>query len=393
MDNLFDLSNSTVLATSTEKLYLGVWALDNTDTYQLIDEIDEIESLLTVYKYVKVSTCTLTVPYTPKVSQCLNVRNMLTIHSPQTLGVENTECFIITNKQLSETNGTVTLQISGKNPLFWLQKRRALTTNDGYSNTSAEVIAKDYVLNNCSTGATSERQYANLTVQPIQRFGDNITFVNTQQYPTIFDICQTVLNSQNLGQNITFNLITKQFQYNVIQGVDRSQNQTTNPPVVFTPELNNLQSQSYTHSINNFANVVYVYAQIDSINEVSVIGSGTGFDRYETATSGTLNSGSDVKLTLDNYEDVFELIGENTLITQAETKNVIGTVKLDSDCQLNINFNIGDTVTYSNLEWGVSENVMINELRLQYSSDGFIAQASLGYPLPTLEDKLGVTLS
>lgn len=391
MANIMDLNSP--FATSTNKLYLAVWNLNNANKYELIGQIDEIESLLIVYKYVSVSTFTLTVPYTPQVSSYLQVNNMLTIHSPETLGVENTEPFIITTKKLEESNGVVTLQVSGKNPLFWLTKRQCLLPNYGFTDTTPEVIAKTYVANNCAQYAPTQRQYPNLTTAPVQGLGDPITFTNTEDYPTILDVCETVLNARNLGQNVTFNLSTQTFQYNVFEGADRTINQSQNSAVVFSPNLNNLQSQSYTHSISNFANVVYVYGQIGDTTETVIVGEASGFNRYETSTSGTLEQGSAVTLTKNNYKEVFSVIGENTLVTQAETKNLIGTIQLSSDFQLNIDFSLGDSVTYLNNEWGIQENVMIRELRLQYSTNGFIAQASLGYPLPTLEDKLGVTLS
>lgn len=391
MANIMDLNSP--FATSTNKLYLAVWNLNNANKYELIGQIDEIESLLIVYKYVSVSTFTLTVPYTPQVSSYLQVNNMLTIHSPETLGVENTEPFIITTKKLEESNGVVTLQVSGKNPLFWLSNRLCLLPNYGFTDTTPEVIAKTYVANNCAQYAPTQRQYPNLTTAPVQGLGAPITFTNTEDYPTILDVCETVLNARNLGQNVTFNLSTQTFQYNVFAGADRTINQSQNSAVVFSPNLNNLQSQSYTHSISNFANVVYVYGQIGDTTETVIVGEASGFNRYETSTSGTLEQGSAVTLTKNNYKEVFSVIGENTLVTQAETKNLIGTIQLSSDFQLNIDFSLGDSVTYLNNEWGIQENVMIRELRLQYSTNGFIAQASLGYPLPTLEDKLGVTLS
>lgn len=391
MANIMDLNSP--FATSTNKLYLAVWNLNNDNKYELIGQIDEIESLLIVYKYVSISTFTLTVPYTPEVSSYLQVDNMLTIHSPETLGVENTESFIITTKKLEESNGVVTLQVSGKNPLFWLSNRLCLLPNYGFTDTTPEVIAKTYVANNCAQYAPTQRQYPNLTTAPVQGLGAPITFTNTEDYPTILEVCETVLNARNLGQNVTFNLSTQTFQYNVFGGADRTINQSQNSAVVFSPNLNNLQSQSYTHSISNFANVVYVYGQIGDTTETVIVGEASGFNRYETSTSGTLEQGSAVTLTKNNYKEVFTVIGENTLVTQAETKNLIGTIQLSSDFQLNIDFSLGDSVTYLNNEWGIQENVMIRELRLQYSTNGFIAQASLGYPLPTLEDKLGVTLS
>lgn len=391
MANIMDLNSP--FATSTNKLYLAVWNLNNDNKYELIGQIDEIESLLIVYKYVSVSTFTLTVPYTPEVSSYLQVDNMITIHSPETLGVENTESFIITTKKLEESNGVVTLQVSGKNPLFWLSNRLCLLPNYGFTDTTPEVIAKTYVANNCAQYAPTQRQYPNLTTAPVQGLGTPITFTNTEDYPTILEVCETVLNARNLGQNVTFNLSTQTFQYNVFNGADRTINQSQNSAVVFSPNLNNLQSQSYTHSISNFANVVYVYGQIGDTTETVIVGEASGFNRYETSTSGTLEQGSTVTLTKNNYKEVFSVIGENTLVTQAETKNLIGTIQLSSDFQLNIDFSLGDSVTYLNNQWGIQENVMIRELRLQYSTNGFIAQASLGYPLPTLEDKLGVTLS
>ena len=391
MANIMDLNSP--FATSTNKLYLAIWNLNNDNKYELIGQIDEIESLLIVYKYVSVSTFTLTVPYTPEVSSYLQVDNMLTIHSPETLGVENTESFIITTKKLEESNGVVTLQVWGKNPLFWLSNRLCLLPNYGFTDTTPEVIAKTYVANNCAQYAPTQRQYPNLTTAPVQGLGTPITFTNTEDYPTILEVCETVLNARNLGQNVTFNLSTQTFQYNVFNGTDRTINQSQNSAVVFSPNLNNLQSQSYTHSISNFANVVYVYGQIGDTTETVIVGEASGFNRYETSTSGTLEQGSAVTLTKNNYKEVFSVIGENTLVTQAETKNLIGTIQLSSDFQLNIDFSLGDSVTYLNNQWGIQENVMIRELRLQYSTNGFIAQASLGYPLPTLEDKLGVTLS
>lgn len=391
MANIMDLNSP--FATSTNKLYLAVWNLNNDNKYELIGQIDEIESLLIVYKYVSISTFTLTVPYTPEVSSYLQVDNMLTIHSPETLGVENTESFIITTKKLEESNGVVTLQVSGKNPLFWLSNHLCLLPNYGFTDTTPEVIAKTYVANNCAQYAPTQRQYPNLTTAPVQGLGAPITFTNTEDYPTILEVCETVLNARNLGQNVTFNLSTQTFQYNVFGGADRTINQSQNSAVVFSPNLNNLQSQSYTHSISNFANVVYVYGQIGDTTETVIVGEASGFNRYETSTSGTLEQGSTVTLTKNNYKEVFTVIGENTLVTQAETKNLIGTIQLSSDFQLNIDFSLGDSVTYLNNQWGIQENVMIRELRLQYSTNGFIAQASLGYPLPTLEDKLGVTLS
>lgn len=391
MANIMDLNSP--FATSTNKLYLAVWNWNNNNKYELIGQIDEIESLLIVYKYVSVSTFTLTVPYTPKVSSYLQVNNMLTVHSPEMLGVENTESFIITTKKLEESNGVVTLQVSGKNPLFWLSNRLCLLPNYGFTDTTPEVIAKTYVANNCAQYAPTQRQYPNLTTAPVQGLGAPITFTNTEDYPTILEVCETVLNARNLGQNVTFNLSTQTFQYNVFNGADRTINQSQNSAVVFSPNLNNLQSQSYTHSISNFANVVYVYGQIGDTTETVIVGEASGFNRYETSTSGTLEQGSTVTLTKNNYKEVFTVIGENTLVTQAETKNLIGTIQLSSDFQLNIDFSLGDSVTYLNNQWGIQENVMIRELRLQYSTNGFIAQASLGYPLPTLEDKLGVTLS
>ena len=359
MANIMDLNSP--FATATNKLYLAVWNLNNDNKYELIGQIDEIESLLIVYKYVSISTFTLTVPYTPEVSSYLQVDNMLTIHSPETLGVENTESFIITTKKLEESNGVVTLQVSGKNPLFWLSNRLCLLPNYGFTDTTPEVIAKTYVANNCAQYAPTQRQYPNLTTAPVQGLGAPITFTNTEDYPTILEVCETVLNARNLGQNVTFNLSTQTFQYNVFGGADRTINQSQNSAVVFSPNLNNLQSQSYTHSISNFANVVYVYGQIGDTTETVIVGEASGFNRYETSTSGTLEQGSAVTLTKNNYKEVFTVIGENTLVTQAETKNLIGTIQLSSDFQLNIDFSLGDSVTYLNNEWGIQENVMIRE--------------------------------
>ena len=101
-----------------------------------------------------------------------------------------------------------------------------LLPNYGFTDTTPEVIAKTYVANNCGQYASTERQYPNLTTAPVQGLGAPITFTNTEDYPTILEVCETVLNSRNLGQNITFNLSTQTFSYNVFKGADRTINQT-----------------------------------------------------------------------------------------------------------------------------------------------------------------------
>jgi hypothetical protein len=181
----------------------------------------------------------------------------------------------------------------------------------------------------------------------------------------------------------------------VLQGVNRSINQTENLQVLFSPSLDNMEGQTFTNSKANYANVVYVYAQIGDDNNLysEVVGDATGLNRIETSTSGNLSEGSTVSLTVDNYPSIFQTIAEYTLVKKAETKNTVGTIKLSSSFIFNTDFSLGDTVTYQYKDWGINMDAVISEVRFQYSASGFTMQVSLGYPLPTLEDKLGVVLS
>lgn len=408
-------SSQSILDTSSENLTITVWQLDSSDTYNRVAIIDEIESLHVIYKYVQPSTFTLQVAYSAELVQLLTLDSMITIHSPQTLGIEQTECFLITYRKIkTTTNGTSTITVTGSNPLIWLKDRAILTVNSGYSDTPAENIAKDYVVNNLGPGATPARQYPNFEVQASQNLPGTLTFMNTENYPSVYELTVDVLSAVNLGQTITFNPNTQTFLYQVFEGTNHGITQNENLQVLFSPSIDNMMGDTFTESTATYKNTAYVYGQVNNTEECTIVegnysynyyknisstesetvGNFTGLHRREVAVQADL-SNTTVTLTSSNYESIFQTIGENSLITKAQSKNIIGSIKLSSDSAFKFNqdFQVGDTVTYLNKEWGVQMDVVIAEVRLQYSPKGFTTQLSLGFPLPTLEDKFGITLS
>jgi hypothetical protein len=68
-------------------------------------------------------------------------------------------------------------------------------------------------------------------------------------------ICQTY----DLGFRITRNADTSQLFFNVYSGNNRTSSQTTNPPVIFAPVLDNLEDSSYLTSTKQYRNVAYVF--------------------------------------------------------------------------------------------------------------------------------------
>lgn len=376
-----------------QDFYITVWDTN----FNVCGLIDDIVTLETTSYLNKQGTFQLTVPLTPNHIELLQVGNIITKSTFSLTENDNfvVEPWLITMRQIKINNdGVETLEVQGNNLLTWLNQR-VLTTMYNTTDTIANLIST-MVTNECITPVDSNRVIPNLVVVNLTSSNAKTTYITQSQYSSLLGALTNVASGNYTGFKILMNPYQQVYILEIFEGEDRSQHNTVgNEAVIFSSALNNIMSESYTHTNVNFNNTCYVYAQLNNgsteSNKLIIVGEeNAGLNRFETSVNGadpTIN-GDEIQLTKGNYEEVMTALGEQTLALASITKNFDGKLNLNADLQYKKNFNLGDTVTVYNFDWGLYMNNVITSVTEQWSVNGIGIKLSFGYPLPTLLEKI-----
>lgn len=171
---------------------------------------------------------------------------------------------------------------------------------------------------------------------------------------------ESVSNTYGFGWDVFIN--DKKFVFTLLNGTDRSYNQTTTAPVVFSPEFDNLLSSNYSYGRAEYKNAALVGGEGEGINRrTATIGDSTGLDRYETFVDGSSVSSNGEIITVEQYTKLLEDYGKDQLGTTAYTEKFDGTTVPDGNYVLNTDYFLGDVVQVVN-EYGISATPRIIEI-------------------------------
>lgn len=132
--------------------------------------------------------------------------------------------------------------------------------------------------------AIARQLFANIMVAGQLDIGDKLPFYTVgNSYPAdniaepsgvvslsldpvnLLSALKTICQTYDLGFRITRNADTSQLFFNVFSGTDRTASQTTNPPVVFAYNLDNLNDSAYLTSTKLYRNIAYVFGADSSL--------------------------------------------------------------------------------------------------------------------------------
>lgn len=216
-----------------------------------------------------------------------------------------------------------------------------------------------------------------------------------QDYPALFaenenlgEVVEALLRKNGLGIKCLW--AGYYGTVDLVLGVDRSINQSTNPQVVFSTEFDNLASSEYSVSANgiitscfvrmlNPNNLVPQYGA--GITEDLLVGFSTGVDRAETHTTceavpkvETVNGQTRTYLDVDATLLAMQAAGEALFVKQ--TENFVGTVHASAGYRTE--WDLGDIVTVENKAWGTSVNEHVTEVCEVFDAGGFKVEPTFG---------------
>jgi len=244
----------------------------------------------------------------------------------------------------------------------------------------AETVMKYYVKRNYLDILGME--FPMLNIAENKKRGSNIKWQS--RYKSLAEELEKISNLSGLGWHIYPDFNLKKWIFDTYNGMDFSASQNINPPVIFSPEFDNVKSQEYVDSLVGFGNFAIVAGQGEGVDrEVISVGSdATGIDKHVIFVDARdLENNSDLpargKAKLNEHKRILSFQSE--ILPE-------GPFKYEKD------WNLGDIVTIKNKDWGVTMDTRVTEVTEIYEVGGFKLNVTFGESLPTLTRKIKFAL-
>ena len=146
------------------------------------------------------------------------------------------------------------------------------------------------------------------------------------------------------------------------QGTDRSYGQSTNPYVVFSPDFQNLLNTDYQYLTGEYKNVAVVAGEGEGAARAkTVVGTGTGLNRFEQWVDARDISSNDGTVTAAEYTALLQARGIEALTEHINNELFDGDVDATTQYVINRDFFIGDIVQIDT-QYGITARTRILEV-------------------------------
>ena len=329
------------------------------DEFQIVGMLDTYKSLIWNEQYFGYGDLQLIVQATPEnLSQLTTGRYLVREDCITSNGYTNV--MIIENVQVSfSVENGVLMTVTGKSLKNLLSRRivwQQITLSGEIEDTIRQVI-----LDNVIHPTNKERTITNFIL------GDEKGFTETADIQllgeNIAEWLQTVCETNAYGWKI--DIINNQYVFSLYKGTDRTVNQSTVTPVIFSKDFDNLITADNKSSIETYKNSALVIGEERNGEKVTVgIGDATDLNRYETKIDGSSVTSNGGIILPPQYDEL--LIGYGTEeLGKLKTQNTVeATIDPNGIYKLNRDYFLGDLVTLETIQ---NANSRITEII--YSED------------------------
>lgn len=366
----------------------------NDTTFDSIGEVNQYESLIWPDKFNGFGTFELWAPITDENSQYFKKGNILWC------GGDNAAVVEIVKSEIDE-NGTKTYNVKGRT-LEMLLTTRIIWGTYNAVNKDASTAMYEIVNQNCVNPSNTNRKIPYLKLAEDLKFGGKITYQKTGG--EVYDSLSTIASTYDLGFSVLFKPKTKELIFEVVEGVDRTVEQSTNDPVEFSTELEDLLSSSYYTNDQDVKNVAFVQGEGSGSSRKSVISGeadSKGFGRRELyvdardlqSTSVDEND-EEQSLSPAEYTQVLTQRGDDKLSECKTTETFEAQIRVFGDVQyeFGVDYKKGDKVTVRDEQLNVVVSARITEVQEEFD-DEYALVLTFGYSYPTIMQKVKQQIS
>ena len=191
----------------------------------------------------------------------------------------------------------------------------------------------------------------------IQLFGENIA-----------EWLESVCMEYGYGWDVE--IINSKYTFKLYKGTDRSYNQSSVPPVVFSPDFDNLLSSQYKFNRADYKNAALVGGEGEGTSKTTVsVGGAQGLSRYEAYIDGSSVSSNGEIITLATYKELLKTYGREQLTHTSYEANFSGSIDSHGMFEINSDYFLGDIVEVDN-GIGVTATARISEIIYAEDTNG-----------------------
>lgn len=313
--------------------------------------LDSFNSFSFIQKYNKKGTFTIKAQLTQKTKELLMIDNIIYFEG---------KAGFIESVQYS-IDKAETIVATGASLNYYLNRRIIWNTID-FSGTVEDFIRKAVDENAITT--TTDRKLLNLSLG--SKKGIATTIQKQVSYKNLFTVVSEVALAADLGFKIDFIPKEKKLVFDVYEGAETG--------LVFSRSLDNILSLDYVDSKKDYTTVIKVGGKGEGAARVfSVVGNGTGFNRYEGFIDAT---------DLDTEAQLAQK-GKEELAGRYRINTLDGTTTTNKE-----SFVIGGKVKIIDKELNLILSTRITEIEEIYEGKGKTTNLTFGYNVPSIYEKL-----
>lgn len=366
----------------------------NDTTFDSIGEVNQYESLIWPDKFNGFGTFELWAPITEENSQYFKKGNILWC------GGDNAAVVEIVKSEIDEI-GTKTYNVKGRT-LEMLLTTRIIWGTYNAVNKDASTAMYEIVNQNCVNPSNANRKIPYLKLAEDLKFGGKITYQKTGG--EVYDSLSTIASTYDLGFSVLFKPKTKELIFEVVEGIDRTVEQSTNDPVEFSTELEDLLSSSYYTNDQDVKNVAFVQGEGSGSLRKSVTSGeadSKGFGRRELyvdardlQSTSVDENGEEQNLSPTEYTQVLTQRGDDKLSECKTTETFEAQIRVFGDVQyeFGVDYKKGDKVTVRDEQLNVVVSARITEVQEEFD-DEYALVLTFGYSYPTIMQKVKQQIS
>ncbi|WMJ81978.1 siphovirus ReqiPepy6 Gp37-like family protein [Clostridium sp. MB40-C1] len=318
---------------------------------------------------------------------------------------DDAEAGYIETRQLKiDNNGQEYLEIKGKFLTNYLDRR--INWDRVNFNGKTEELMRKLVNDNAINPSNINRKIPNLILEALKGFNEDIKYQNS--FGNILDCLENISNTSNLGYRNLLDIRNRKIIFDAYKGVDRTVNNGTIAPCIFSRDFENILEQEYMDSLNNYRNTTLIAgAGEGSTRKLTSIEEGKGLDRYEmyvdardlqdieqqevekideegNKTKETI----DVEIPWDRYKAQLLQRGKEKLEECNEIQTFNSRLNTNGNNVYKKDFDLGDIVTVVDKKWGIRIDARITEIEEVYEQQGLSINVVFGNNIPTIIDKI-----
>lgn len=343
--------------------------------------IDRFESLIWTERHKAFGDFELDIQST------VDTRNVFTVGTQLAMNLSHRVMTVETIEDSVDADGKRMLSVKGRSLEACLLDRVAknsledLTTSPKWTitDTPTEVIRKIFH-DICVTGILDPLDVIPFINEgsflPPSNIAEPIDPITVELDPTtVYDALVELCDVWNLGFRILRNYDTSQLWFDVYTGNDRTSGQGVLPPVIFSPELDNLQNTKELTNIDDTKNVAYVFspAGFAKVYGIGVDPEVEGFERRVLVVNA-----DDITDETPNIESALNQRGAEELAKHRMYQAFDGEISQTSSYKYGRDYQLGDIVETRNSD-GATNNLRVTE---QIFVDD--AEGERSYPTLTL---------